>query len=646
MTASRSSSWRMASPLMTLAFGVVLMVSVSLMLTPLQLCGASLASSSATNTSATNTTAPVLKSWTVMVYLMGDNQSSRFAQYALREMLANTNKNVRFCILGDLSSVWSNIPVSDAGTIYYLSNPLSTQPETSNLGEKNLDDPLWITAMINSCASTTPAEVYSLFFWEHGSGYVLGGDENSRRRSTTASDNNDDNSDNEKKVGRSVLDVTQRALFLDEITAAIGRANITFFEAIGFDSGLMANWFVLDMLSPYTNYVIASQEVEPSHGWDWSAFQSIAAGTTGGSLGREIGRRYVRRCNERETYGCTLSVMNTTYVQPLAGALVTLVNDMRAHPCEIRPARLSTYSFGKLPGGDPGSYVDLVQLCDSLSPSGFFPVSCPRILTAVGQLVSYQFGTDDMEFASGISMPFFATTAAWRNAQLALQHINGPHTSNWLSFINDLFGGRLPGAGNTVGKPSTVDAATLRLLNQPPPTAFTSDGVYTVLSALQGRCSIIDAYLHVGLQATTSTGGVNGPIQIVASRAADFSVDEPTLSIESYWDSSVVSVRMIDPTKETTVYYSTYEIDETTQLQFIIPFWVSLSDNLNAGFYVNNYLVFAPTFQNVEVLSSTFYAIDPFTFVQSEIDPRKTLGYTWYPLSPQWDWQANRLVCQ
>jgi hypothetical protein len=45
---------------------------------------------------------------------------------------------------------------------------------------------------------------------------------------------------------------------------------------VGFDACLMGNWETLVGLQGLTRYVLASEEVEPEHGWDWTKFAALA----------------------------------------------------------------------------------------------------------------------------------------------------------------------------------------------------------------------------------------------------------------------------------------------------------------------------------------------------------------------------------
>ena len=59
-------------------------------------------------------------------------------------------------------------------------------------------------------------------------------------------------------------------LTMDEFDSAFRQSQAGVFDMIGFDACFMASIEVAKVISPYANYMIASEEAEPGHGWLWS----------------------------------------------------------------------------------------------------------------------------------------------------------------------------------------------------------------------------------------------------------------------------------------------------------------------------------------------------------------------------------------
>ena len=89
-----------------------------------------------------------------------------------------------------------------------------------------------------------------LTFWDHGNSYKgFGGDTNF---------NND-------------------GLSMDEIASAFQRSQAGVFDLIGFDACFMAGVEVAKVIQSYAQYMMASEDLEPGHGWLWSEVVEIYA---------------------------------------------------------------------------------------------------------------------------------------------------------------------------------------------------------------------------------------------------------------------------------------------------------------------------------------------------------------------------------
>ncbi len=102
-----------------------------------------------------------------------------------------------------------------------------------------------------------PADKYTLVFWNHGAGAV---------GSNGSTVGNDENHGND-------------ALSLPEISQALNtvtRLNGKRFDLIGFDTCLMATVETASIVSPFADYMVASEELEPGSGWDYKAWLGTA----------------------------------------------------------------------------------------------------------------------------------------------------------------------------------------------------------------------------------------------------------------------------------------------------------------------------------------------------------------------------------
>lgn len=88
------------------------------------------------------------------------------------------------------------------------------------------------------------------------------------------------------------------ALTLNELHTALADAELdTKFDIIGFDACLMATIETADTVQDYAEYMVASEEIEPSGGWDYKA---LAEGFEGESDNLEAGKQicdsFIEKC--------------------------------------------------------------------------------------------------------------------------------------------------------------------------------------------------------------------------------------------------------------------------------------------------------------------------------------------------------------
>ena len=102
-----------------------------------------------------------------------------------------------------------------------------------------------------------PAQHYALIMWDHGGGWSM-----------IASDDT---------LGAEGIPMPDFQNALKDITAAAGVSKL---DVIGFDACLMAQMPVAVTVAPYADYMIASEELVPGLGWNYTPpIQAITSGT-------------------------------------------------------------------------------------------------------------------------------------------------------------------------------------------------------------------------------------------------------------------------------------------------------------------------------------------------------------------------------
>ena len=236
----------------------------------------------------------------------------------------------------------------------------------ANLGIQDMGDPKTLLDFIVWGISNFPAKKYAIILWDHGSGINGFG--------VDSVFNND-------------------KLTLDEIHQAFANIkkienNTKKFELIGFDSCLMASIEVANNLKSFGNYMIASEEIEPQWGWNYSSvLKSLTTypEQNGTSLGKVIADSFFRKYQSisiSQGYDAykeaTLSVVDLTKVAQLVNDLNNFADYLSGIITDFRSVTSFTKSidfsegYGKTTKGDSG-LVDIYDLISNIKEQ--FPQS-------------------------------------------------------------------------------------------------------------------------------------------------------------------------------------------------------------------------------------------------------------------------------
>ena len=256
----------------------------------------------AANSSADNDIAD----YTFMVYMVGSDMESATTKDILEMKSVGSNSDVNILLEtggGDpqtVSNDTKNVDFRQVQRHKILNNGIQT---LSILEQQNMGDPRTLSNFIIWGMTEFPAKKYAIILWDHGSGIDgFGGDllfENDR-------------------------------LTLVEIEKALQDARSVAdkkFELIGFDACLMASVEVANKVKTFGSYMVSSEEIEPSWGWDYSAILTNLTKypkQDGASIGKTIANTFVSHsktiaASQRfdAQKDVTLSVINLTRVSKL-----------------------------------------------------------------------------------------------------------------------------------------------------------------------------------------------------------------------------------------------------------------------------------------------------------------------------------------
>ncbi len=344
-----------------------------------------------------------LHGYTVLVYMNGSDLEStwdeEYGDYAgaastdLEEMMKGLYGNdVQVIVETGGTLNWANSQISGEQNQRWevVSGDLK---KITDVGVKNMGASETLADFLTWGIEDYPAKNYALIFWDHGGGAVLG-------------------------FGSDEL-FDGDSLTLDEIEEGLAVAYEKTgkkLELIGFDACLMATVETAYLLSPYANYMVASQELEPGHGWDYeAAFRHLSAFPTSGGaeLGKAIADGYREHAifNEQEK-SITLSVSDLRKVPALVDALEAFVqeagqeitsDDQRFYNLARGRSKAEDYGSSTAHGGIT-DMTDLASVARNMSDQ--YPQTADRLLQALESAVIYNLNSVGRPEASGLSIYF------------------------------------------------------------------------------------------------------------------------------------------------------------------------------------------------------------------------------------------------
>jgi hypothetical protein len=283
-------------------------------------------------------------SWTVLVYMLGDNNLEAVLAGDLEEMVSlPSDEDLTIVAMVDRSADFTdreivNLPNWETTKVVRIEPNSLT--ELSDEGELNLGDPAVLTDFVVEGIGRNPADHYAVILWNHGSPSGIGGDE-------------------------SHFDLLETPEIASALRAALDQTGVPRLDFIGFDACLMGALDVAVLMAPVAKYMIASEELEPGTGWDYRAFDYVAANQEGtvDQLGANIIEAFVAGAGPSDPT-VTLSMIDLDAVDELTAALDELTAAMAPAVAEYAPAvgreRNGAISFGASPNPEEDFYaVDL-----------------------------------------------------------------------------------------------------------------------------------------------------------------------------------------------------------------------------------------------------------------------------------------------
>ena len=281
--------------------------------------------------------------WTVLAYEIADTDLEPFMMADVGEMgEVGSQESLSIVSLVDRAEGYTDEAV--LGLDDWVGGKLleitpGGAEELEDLGDVNTGDPQVLADFIARGVAEYPADNYALIVSDHGASWPgVGGDESAEEDTLTLAE-----------IG-------------DGISAGLADAGLERLDLLGFDACLMATYEVASALSPLADRMLASQELEPGHGWDYSALDVAARGATVDELGGALIDGFEAQAQEQQTDAkITLSLVDLTRMPDVDDALATLTDQLVERVAGVSPVigrtLASTLGFGSSPDPDQDSFM-------------------------------------------------------------------------------------------------------------------------------------------------------------------------------------------------------------------------------------------------------------------------------------------------
>lgn len=533
------------------------------------------------------------RSWTVLVYLVGDNDLEKFAIEDIYEMYdVGGSQQFRFVLQVDRATSYSSAEVPGLGdwtsTRRIVLENNSFQ-QVADLGEQNMASPSTLADFVHWGLTTYPADRTMLILWDHGAGWMgFGVDEAS--------------------PGRPMLSLAQ---IKQGLSQGLQRAGLRRFDALGFDACLMASFEVAAVLQPFAEYLLASEELEPGHGWDYRAFSAARTDPTISTLDllRTIVQGYFAQATQqKQEKDITLSVLDLTKLANLKAKLdsfaATLTQSVPGDAAVIGRQRETSTRFGKNQNPEVDQHlVDLGDLSRGLAGAdsqSFGPIR-QQLVSALSDVVVLNQTGPLASRAAGVSLYFPPSADFYDQRYDTILEV-----SSWRNFLRRFYGGatsidsiqlsHAPGAVSVqwVGELATIDIDL--------PT-----GSLDILTSIQANFGIVDAS--------------DNSILILIAEPASWT----QASAHGGWDGTAVVLSQGQNESFAAVEVAADESGEYLLLD--VPFAFQPAGTQDVGIVTMRSILLASTF---EVYNSTLYQYSDAGI--AELDPRQ--GDTLVPIVP------------
>lgn len=516
--------------------------------------------------------------WTVLQYSMADNDLEPFMMEDLTELGGvPRGGGLALTAFADRAAGYSSdgvlgLPDWEGAKVFDIEDGAATV--VAELGNVNTGDPALLTAFLADGIARHPNEHYALVISDHGAAWPgIGGDE-----STPDGD----------------------SLDLAELTEAIGagleQAGVDKLDFLGFDACLMASYEVASAMAPFADTMVASQELEPGHGWDYASFGVLTEGATSQDLGQAVIDGFQAQATASGTQDeITLSMIDLTQMPALDEAVADLAAALSASATVVAPEvgrlRATNLGFGRSP--DPVQDTQMTDLgllvakIDADTDSVDEPAQA--LLAALEDTVVRSLDSPTTLGATGLSI-YFPPTEALLSSDYAAVTSAAP----WASFLSSYYN-----AGQAI---PASDQAAFTSADETAEVFFDEDGAnLTGTFSESAEANLTEATISYGIV------GDDGSVTYFGEEPAEISDDGSQTALGIY---DLTRLVMSDGEDAVTAYL-TLDYEDGDEIASIdVPMAYYAAGDLDGETYQDVLLTLTFDPDTGDILNETYYAYD------------------------------------
>jgi hypothetical protein len=449
--------------------------------------------------------------------------------------------------------------------------------ELYDYGAVNTGDPIVLQRFISESIKAYPAAHYSLIISDHGASWPgVGGDESAGHDSLTLSEL-------DQAIGQGLAD-----------------AGVDKLDLLGFDACLMATFEVASTMAAHADRLVASQELEPGHGWDYTALEAAYRGASADELGSAIIEGFNKQAIASETQNeITLSLIDLDNFGVVDEAVSAFADALTQRVADVAPAvgrtLAQTLGFGSNPDPRYDTHMkDLGILAGEISVDALDVADeADAVVRAVNDVVLDKVAGQATRGATGLSIYFPPNGDYYDPDYAAVAERTG-----WADFLTTYYG-----AGGDIDAGDLPD-----FISNDATVEFADGGVYVSGQfGANAEANIAEAYMFYGLL------NADGSLTYLGDQPAQVSSDGSGVAQAFYGLGHLT----ISDGQNTVAAYMSFTQDETAGTASIsvpLDYYAPGSDEP-----VDALLELGLDAATGSIVSETYYAYNPDTGTYGEL---------------------------